>query len=59
MDSYESIKSVPTVPSVIAYDNPETVYTTIVILNESIWMGDQMYHTLVNINQIRSYGITV
>ena len=58
-DTYEAIKSVPIVQAATAYDNPETGETTILILNEAIWMGDKMDHTLVNPNQRPAYGITV
>ncbi len=58
-DSYEAIKSVPIVQAATAYDNPETGETTILILNEAIWMGDKMENTLVNPNQLRAYGLTV
>ena len=58
-DTYEAIKSVPIVQAATAYDNPDTGETTILILNEAIWMGDKMDHTLVNPNQLRAYGLTV
>jgi hypothetical protein len=58
-DAYEAIKSVPIVQAGTAYDNPETGETFILVFNEAIWMGDKMDHTLVNPNQLRSYGITV
>jgi hypothetical protein len=58
-DTYEAIKSVPIVQAATAYDNPETGETSILILNEAIWMGDKMDHTLVNPNQLRAYGLTV
>ena len=58
-DTYEAIKSVPIVQAGTAYDNPETGETTILILNEVIWMGDKMDHTLVNPNQLRAYGLNV
>ena len=58
-DAYEAIKSVPIVQAATAYDNPETGETIILILNEAIWMGEKMDHTLVNPNQLRAYGITV
>ena len=31
----------------------------ILIINELIWMGETMDHTLVNPNQLRAYGATV
>jgi len=58
-DAYEAIKSVPIVQAATAHDNLETGETNILILNEAIWMGDQMDHTLVNPNQLRAYGITI
>jgi hypothetical protein len=58
-DAYEAIKSVPIVQAATAYDDPETGETSILILNEAIWMGDKMDHTLINPNQLRAYGLTV
>jgi hypothetical protein len=58
-EAYKAIKSVPIVQAATAYDNTDTGETTILILNEAIWMGDQMEHTLINPNQLRAYGITV
>ena len=58
-DAYNIIKAVPIVKAATAYDNPNTGETTILILNEAIWMGETMDHTLVNPNQLRTYGMTV
>jgi hypothetical protein len=58
-EAYKAIKSVPIVQAATAYDNRDTGETTILILNEAIWMGDQMEHTLINPNQVQAYGITV
>jgi hypothetical protein len=33
--------------------------TTILIVNEAIWMSDKMNHTIVNPNQLRAFGLTV
>jgi hypothetical protein len=57
-EAYEAIKSVPIVQAATVYDNKDIGETTILILNEAIWMGDQMEHTLINPNQLRAYGIT-
>jgi hypothetical protein len=51
-EAYEAIKSVPIVQAATAYNNTETGETTILILNEAIWMGGQMEHMLVNPNQL-------
>ena len=58
-DALKTIKSVPIVQADTAYKNHETGETTILILNEEIWMCETMYHTLVNPNQLRTYGMTV
>jgi hypothetical protein len=58
-DTYEAIKSVPIVKAGTAYSHPETGETFILVFNEAIWMGDKMDHTLVNPNQLRSFGIKV
>jgi hypothetical protein len=58
-DAYEAMKSVPIVQAATAYDNPETGETTILIMNEAIWMGGKMDHTLVNPNQLRAFGLNV
>jgi hypothetical protein len=49
-EAYEVIKSVPIVQAATAYNNMDTGKTTILILNEAIWMGYQMKHTLINPN---------
>jgi hypothetical protein len=51
-EAYEVIKSVPILQAATAYDSTETGETTILILNEAIWMGGQMEHTLMNPNQL-------
>ena len=58
-EAYETIEAVPIVQAATPNDNPETGESTILILNEAIWMGETTDHTLVNPNQLRSYGITV
>ena len=58
-EAYDTIKAVPIVQAATEYDNPETWDTTILIINEAIWMGETMYHTLVKPNQLRAYGMTV
>ena len=48
----------PIVQAATSYDNPETGETIILILNEAIWMGETMDHTLMNPNQLCAYGMT-
>ena len=56
-EAYETIKAVKIVQASIAYGNPETGYTAILILNEAIWMGETIDHALVHPNQLRTYGM--
>jgi hypothetical protein len=42
-----------------SYKPPQTGETSILILNEAIWMGDKMDRTLVNPNQLHAYGLTL
>ena len=58
-DDYDSIQNVPIVHAATAWQSKETGQTYILILNESIWMGDTMSHTLINPNQLRHFGTKV
>ena len=54
-DDYAPIKNVSIVQATTAYQSEYTGQTYIIILNEVLWMGDSMQHTLVNPNQLRYY----
>ena len=58
-DAYEPIKSVPIVQAATAWTSLDSGETYILVFNEGLWMGDQLSHTLINPNQLRSFGITV
>ena len=58
-DDYESVSGVPIVHAATAWQSPETGQVYILILNEALWMGDTMNHTLLNPNQLRHYGTKV
>ena len=58
-DTYESINSLPIAKAGTAWKSPETGATYILVLNEGLWMGDKMDHSLINPNQLRLYGVTV
>ena len=58
-DDYASIKNVPIVQAATAYQSHYTGQVYILILNEALWMGDSMKHTLINPNQLRHYGVKV
>jgi len=58
-DDYAPITNVPIVQAATAYQSEYTGQTYILILNEALWMGETMTHTLVNPNQLRHYGTKV
>ena len=58
-DDYDSIQNVPIVHAATAWQSKETGQTYILVLNESIWMGGTMSHTLINPNQLRHFGTKV
>lgn len=58
-DAYEAIKSIAIIQAATTYNNPETGETMILILDEAIWIGDQLRHTLINPNQLHAYRVRV
>ncbi|MFM8622587.1 MAG: hypothetical protein ACKOB3_04325, partial [Holophagaceae bacterium] len=56
---YDSIKNIPIVSGATAWTLPSTGETFILIINEAIWMGGSLSHSLINPNQLRSFGTTV
>ena len=58
-EDYESIENVPIVHAATAWQSPVTGQTYILVLNEALWMGKHMDHTLINPNQLRHYGTSV
>ena len=58
-DDYKSIRNVPIVHAATAWQSSHTGQTYILVLNEALWMGDQIDHTLINPNQLRHFGTKV
>ena len=58
-DDYDSISNVPIVHAATAWQSSSRGQTYILVLNEALWMGDTMDHTLINPNQLRHYGTKV
>jgi hypothetical protein len=56
---YKALANIPIVQAGTAYDEPETGKTYILVLNQSLYMGDALPNTLLNLNQVRSNNITV
>ena len=55
--SIKPIENVPIVSGATAYDDPITGYTFILVFHEALYYGEKSDHTLINPNQVRSYGI--
>ena len=55
--SIQPIENVPIVSGATAYDDPTTHTTYILVFNEALYYGERLDHSLINPNQIRSYGI--
>ena len=55
-DNYHSIPNVSIVEAGTVWTNPKTGKEYLIVLNEALWMGDVMSHSLINPNQIRHSG---
>ena len=51
------IVGVQIVSGATAWDDPVTGQTYILVINEGLYYGNKMDHSLINPNQIRAYGI--
>ena len=58
-DDYKAIINVSIVQAATAYQSSYTCQVYILILNEALYMGDSMKHTLINPNQLRHFGVKV
>ena len=48
---YQAIKDIPIVRGATAVQDQETGETIIIIVNEGLWYGDKLDHSLINPNQ--------
>ena len=55
--SIEPLQNVPIVTGATAYDDPNSGQTFILVINEGLYYGTKLDHTLINPNQIREYGV--
>jgi hypothetical protein len=55
--SYKPQEGVPIVAGGTAYDDTTTGTTYILVFHEALYYGTKLDHSLINPNQIRSYGI--
>lgn len=55
--SYQPITNVPIVSGATAYDDIKTGTTYVLVINEGLYYGPKLGHSLINPNQIRQNGI--
>jgi hypothetical protein len=55
--SIKPIENVPIVSGATAYDDPVSGLRASSLSTESLYYGEALDHTLINPNQVRSYGI--
>ena len=55
-DDYEAIKNVPVVCGATLWTDTVDNQEHILVLNESLWMGDSLTHSLINPNQLCAFG---
>ena len=58
-DEYEAISNVPVVCGATLWMDQNDNQGYILVFNEALWMGDTLPHSLINPNQLRSYGTLV
>jgi len=56
---YQPLSDVPIASVATAWDHPETGETYILVLNEALYFGDRMNHSLICPNQLRDFGVIV
>ena len=54
-----AITDIPIVTGATAVDHPVTGETMILVVNEALWYGSRLDHSLLNPNQLRHYGCVV
>ena len=58
-DKYDAISNIPIVMGATVWTNSQDGAPILLVFNEALWMGDRLHHTLINPNQLRSYGVDV
>ena len=58
-EAYESERNVPIVTGATAYQCQESGQTYILLINEGLWLGPKLRHSLLNPNQLRFNSVSV
>jgi hypothetical protein len=56
---YQPLADIPITSVATAWDHPETGETYILVINEALYFGDRMNHSLICPNQLRDFGLIV
>ena len=57
-NDYKSIENVPIVSGATVTQVPNR-QVIILVINQTIWMGDTLLHSLINPNQLQHHGVRV
>jgi len=49
-NSLEVLQDIPIVKAAVAYDDPNTGETYVIIINQALYFGEQLTHILLNPN---------
>jgi len=58
-DEYKALPGIPIATAALAWDDPKTGQTYCLILNECLYLGKHLRHSLLNPNQLRANGVRV
>lgn len=58
-DSWQAMEEIPIVRATLAYDDPATSETFILMIGQALYFGDKSKQTLLNPNQMRANGVIV
>jgi len=56
---YKPLQDIPMASVAMAWDDPKDGSTLILVINEALYFGDRMPHSLICPNQLRSHGLIV
>jgi hypothetical protein len=59
LDSYQPIQEIPIARCCTVWTNQDDSVKYILVGNQMLWFGTQLLHSLINLNQLRAYGIKV
>ncbi len=57
--SMTALQDIPIVKAGLAYDDPRTGETIVLIVNQALYFGSNLAHVLLNQNQMRTHGLIV